>query len=88
MALSREVRLLQSKWSTGQGWPQRLEWIEIHNIRGWKGHRIPFNFPITALVGENGSGKSTVLQAAASMYRGSSKKRTRFASDFFPSTAW
>lgn len=88
MAISREVRLLQAKWSTGQGWPQRLEWIEIQNIRGWKGHRIPFNFPITAIVGENGSGKSTVLQAAASVYRGSSKKTTRFASDFFPSTAW
>jgi predicted ATPase len=88
MALSRELRLLQSKWTTGQGWPQRLEWIEIHNLRGWKGHRIHFNFPITAIVGENGSGKSTVLQAAASVYRGTTKKTTRFASDFFPSTAW
>jgi predicted ATPase len=88
MPLSRELRLLQAKWNTGLGWPQRLEWVEIHNIRGWKGHRIPLNFPITAIVGENGSGKSTVLQVSASVYKGSTKKLTRFASDFFPSTAW
>ena len=88
MALSRELRLLHAKWNSGQGWPQRLEWIEINNIRGWKGHRIQFAFPITAIVGENGSGKSTVLQGAASVYKGFSKKLTRFASDFFPSTAW
>lgn len=88
MALSRDMRLLQAKWSSGQGWPQRLEWIEIHNLRGWKGYRINFNFPITAIVGENGSGKSTILQAAASIYKGHTKKLTRFASDFFPSTHW
>ena len=88
MALSPEMRRLQAKWNSNVGWPQRLEWIQIQNIRGWKGQRINFNFPIVALVGENGSGKSSIIQAAASVYRGTTKKLTRFPSDFFPSTAW
>ena len=32
------------------------------------GQRIEFRFPITAIVGENGVGKSTVLQCAAAVY--------------------
>jgi ATPase subunit of ABC transporter with duplicated ATPase domains len=44
-------------------------------------------FPIIALVGENGAGKSTILQAAASVYRGQ-YKRMKFASAYFPDTPW
>ncbi len=88
MALSNEMRRLQAKWNSGGGWPKRLETIEINNVRGWNSQRIDFKFPIVAIVGENGSGKSTVIQAAASVYRGRTKKLTRFASDFFPATAW
>jgi len=83
MPLSREMRLLQTKWQGGQGWPKRLEWLEIKGIRGWKGQRIELDFPIVAIVGENGVGKSTVLQAMASVYKGD-----QFASDFFPDTPW
>ena len=86
MATSKEVRLLLKKWSSGQGWPKRLEAIEIMGIRGWTGQRIDFHFPIVALVGENGAGKSTILQAAASVYKGD--KKSRFASSFFPDTPW
>jgi predicted ATPase len=82
------MRLLQNKWNSSQGWPKRLDAIEIHGIRGWKGQRINFtDFPIIALVGENGAGKSTVLQAAASIYRGAVKPM-KFASAFFPDTPW
>lgn len=88
MALSNEMRRLQSKWSSGGGWPKRLESIEISNIRGWRSQRVDFKFPIVALAGENGSGKSTIIQAAASVYNGRNRKMTRFASDFFPKTAW
>jgi predicted ATPase len=87
MPLSKEVRLLESKWKSGQGWPKRLEWLEIDNIRGWAGERIDFQFPIVALVGENGVGKSTILQAVAASYRSDSKDQY-FASDFFPDTPW
>lgn len=86
MALSKEVRLLKNKWDSGQGWPKRLEWVEIRGLRGWIGQRIDFRFPIVALVGENGVGKSTILQAAASVYKSASVDR--FASDFFPDTVW
>lgn len=87
MAISDEMRRLEKKWSGGTGWPKRLEWLEIENIRGWSSQRLDFNFPITAIIGENGSGKSTVLQAAACAYR-SDARNTRFASEFFPDTAW
>lgn len=89
MALSREMRRLQSKWLTGKSWPKRLEWMEIKGLRGWTGHRIEFLFPIVAIVGENGSGKSTILQAAAASYRSpGTGKKMKFASDFFPDTPW
>lgn len=84
MGLSAEMRRLQNKWMAAAGWPKRLDWLEITGIRGWTGQRIDFQFPIIALVGENGSGKSTVLQAAAAVYR--STPKDRYASDFFPDT--
>lgn len=89
MVLSREVQRLQSKWQSGVAWPKRLDWIEIDAIRGWTGQRLSFDFPIIALVGENGVGKSTLLQAAASVYAPQSDaEKERFASDFFPATPW
>ena len=86
MTISSEMRKLQNKWRAGSAWPKRLEWIEILGIRGWTGQKVEFQFPIVALVGENGSGKSTVLQAAASAYKAPSKKEELFGSDFFPDT--
>ena len=42
-----------------------------------------------AIVGENGSGKSTVLQSAACVYQSPDEHgRTWFPSEFFPETAW
>lgn len=71
-------------------WPKRLDWISIAGLRGWTGQRIDFHFPITAVVGENGAGKSTVLQCAASVYKEPPQfqRKYRFASDFFPDTPW
>lgn len=83
MALSKEVRLLENKWRTGQSWPKRLEWVELTGIRGWTGQRVDFGFPVVALVGENGSGKSTILQSAAAVYKSDTDL---YASDFFPDT--
>jgi predicted ATPase len=90
MALSQEMRRLQSRWDQDTGWPKRLEWIEIGGIRGWAGQRFSFQFPIMAVVGENGAGKSTILQAAASIYRppGPVTLKGQRASKFFPDTAW
>jgi predicted ATPase len=88
MATSDEVRRLDTKWRAGTGWPLRLDSIEISGVRGWTGQRVGFPFPITAIVGENGVGKSTVLQCAAAVYREPGGTKDRFASDFFPDTAW
>src|SRR6185437_15552835 len=90
MPISNEVRRLKAKWLTNTGWPKRLDWIEVSGMRGWSRQRFDCGFPIMAIVGENGSGKSTVLQCAASVYRppGPPTAKGRFASDFFPDTAW
>jgi predicted ATP-dependent endonuclease of OLD family len=87
MSLSDQVRRLGTKWTAGSGWPLRLDAIEIKGVRGWTGQRIEFRFPITAIVGENGVGKSTVLQCAAAVYAPDSSDGF-YASDFFPETAW
>lgn len=89
MALSNEMRRLETKWKTGNGWPRWLEWLQIQRIRGWSDQRIAFDFPIVAIVGENGSGKSTVLQSAACVYQNPEQGGvTWFPSEFFPDTAW
>jgi predicted ATPase len=89
MPLSDSMRLLDRKWTSGNGWPKRLEWLEVKGIRGWTGQRLSFSFPIVAIVGENGSGKSTLLQAAACVYRSShDNDRVWFQTEFFPETAW
>lgn len=88
MPNSDEVRRLSAKWGTDTGWPKRLEWVDIDSIRGWSGQRFELRFPIMAVVGENGVGKSTVLQSAASVYRSPAGVSDRFASDFFPDTTW
>ena len=94
MALSREVRRLERSWQNKAAWPKRLDWIEISGLRGWNGQRIEFPFPIVAISGENGSGKSTIIQAAASVYQRNHstgvlrQKGARYASDFFPETFW
>lgn len=91
MALSKEFRLLDKKWKTGTSWPKHLNSLEIRGLRGWTGQRIDFPFPIVALVGENGAGKSTILQAAASTYKNPANDtitKQLFAYMFFPDTAW
>ncbi|MDX6272023.1 MAG: hypothetical protein QOD28_3246 [Acidobacteriota bacterium] len=88
MPIKPEIRRLHKTWQSGTGWPQRLEWLEIHGLRGWGGQRIDFKFPIMAIVGENGAGKSTIIQSAASVYKGKDWKTSKFASDFFMKTTW
>lgn len=88
MPLSQEVRRLSRSWENESAWPKRLEWVEMEGLRGWKGQRVEFPFPVVAISGENGSGKSSILQAAASVYRGEAVTDGWYASEFFPNTAW
>ena len=95
MALSPEMRRLRAKWQTNTGWPKQLDYVELKGLRGWTGQRFSLDFPVMAIVGENGSGKSTILQCAASVYttteqvtRSRYATKSEYASDFFPDTAW
>ncbi len=97
---SREARTLPkltSDWAsarhTGAGWPRFLEAVHLDGIRGWSAQWVEFRFPVVAIAGENGSGKSTVLKVAAAAYRQAESasavtSRTFSPDDFFPSTPW
>lgn len=52
--------------------------LRLNPIRGFKNQMIKFDFPVTALIGPNGGGKTTVLGAAACAYI--SEKPSRFFS--------
>lgn len=52
--------------------------VTLEKIRRYRGATIRFDFPVTALIGTNGGGKSTVLGAAGLIYR-SVAPRTFFA---------
>lgn len=88
--MKTEMRLLKNRWIARNGWPHFLEVLEIEGLRGWTGFKIEFDFPIVAICGENGSGKSTIIQSAVAVYSApsSAKKRRWFASDFFRDTPW
>ena len=69
-------------------WPKFIEMIKIQGLRGWSGQTINFRFPVVAIVGENGSGKSTILKTAACAYENDDPKRVYYPSAFFRSTYW
>lgn len=85
---------LTSAWDTirhdGHGWPQFLASVQIDGLRGWTGESVEFRYPVVAIAGVNGAGKSTVLKAAASAYRAPATGNTStfYPDDFFPSTPW
>ena len=43
--------------------------MELENIKGFNNQIVRFQFPVTALIGPNGGGKTTVLGAAACAYK-------------------
>jgi len=48
---------------------QYLRSVRLVRTRGLSGAEVRFDFPVTALIGPNGGGKSTVLGAAACAYK-------------------
>ncbi|MBN2024694.1 MAG: AAA family ATPase [Pirellulales bacterium] len=83
------MRRLETKWKSNRGWPKRIEWLEISGLRGWTGQPIRLDFPLVAISGENGAGKSTILQAIAAIYRTQEETtRNLYATQFFPDSPW
>lgn len=61
--------------------------LEIQGIKGTNCH-ISFDFPITAIAGYNGAGKSTIAQIALCMYKSPDKDelKRKYLKDFFVKT--
>ena len=87
--LHQEIQAIKTKMLSNP-WPKFVHSVEIQGLRGWSGQQVRFPFPVCAIAGENGSGKSTVLKAVASIYDHPSGDKIKrfFPSDFFPQTAW
>lgn len=69
-------------------WPKFINSIEIDGLRGWSGQSVQFKFPVVAVVGENGTGKTTLLKSLACCYETDAKSDTYYPSDFFQETPW
>lgn len=80
-----EVIRIQNQFQSGL-WKQFLERVDITGLRGWCGQSVQFKFPVVAIVGENGSGKSTVLKVAATAY--DPQETGYYPSTFFLDTHW
>lgn len=75
-----EKHEIMRQFAHGTGeWKQFLNSIKIENIHGWNGQELTFRFPVVAIVGENGIGKSTYLKAAICAYK------NKIGNDFYPS---
>ncbi|QOV22416.1 ATP-dependent nuclease [Anabaenopsis elenkinii] len=85
---TEDINKIRQQRLAGQ-WPKFLDSVSIDGLRGWNGQSIHFAFPVTAIVGENGTGKSTFLKASACAYENEvDKKRTYYPSSFFIDTHW
>lgn len=84
-----EIQEIMRQFDHGNGnkWMQFINSIKIDNIHGWNGQEIKFKFPIVAIVGENGIGKSTFLKAAVCAYQNRIGD-TFYPSKMFMSTRW
>lgn len=82
-----EITRIRDQFQGGL-WPQFLERVDISGLRGWRGQTVQFKFPVVAIVGENGAGKSTALKVAAAAYEKVREARGYYPSDFFLDTHW
>ncbi|WP_439257840.1 ATP-dependent nuclease [Lonepinella sp. BR2271] len=57
--------------------------LDIHKMRGITDQEIKFDFPVTAIIGPNGCGKSTILGSVVCVYTAQNNKSI-IPSKFFP----
>lgn len=83
-----EIQEIMRQFDHGNGeWQQFIKSIKIINIHGWTNQEMIFKFPVVAVVGENGIGKSTFLKAAVCAYENNGAKNF-YPSNMFMSTQW
>jgi predicted ATPase len=58
-----------AKKAAGASYRKYLKRIVLKKVRGFTDREVTLDFPVTALVGPNGGGKTTILGAAALVYR-------------------
>lgn len=63
-----DVAALTEKVSKGN-YGKYLKRVLLKKVRGFADREVTFDFPVTALVGPNGGGKTTILGAAAMIYK-------------------
>jgi len=86
--MHKEINKIRQKIASAP-WPKYIKSVRIQGFRGWEGEEVRFPFPVSVITGENGSGKSTILKAAASAYIQSDPDKENFyPSSFFPDTPW
>jgi len=55
--------------ASGRKYGQYLAKVILKRIRGFSNEPVSFDFPVTALIGPNGGGKTTILGAAGCAYK-------------------
>lgn len=63
-----EIQALEDKVASSD-YGQYLRRVTLTKVRAFSEREVRFDFPVTALVGPNGGGKTTVLGAAGIIYR-------------------
>lgn len=86
MENSLEINNIRKKIVTS-GWARLIKNIKIKGLHSFN-NIIEFKFPICAIVGENGTGKSTILKLCACAYKNEDKTKTFYPTSFFPETIW
>jgi predicted ATPase len=81
-----EINDIKRQFGNG-AWRKFLSKIMIDSLRGWSGQSVEFRFPVCAIAGVNGAGKSTVLRAAVCAYKNEGGK-TVYPSQLFLTTQW
>lgn len=61
--------------AANRNYGQYLAKVVLKQVRGFKNEPVSFDFPVTALIGPNGGGKTTILGAAGCAYKHVSPKR-------------
>jgi ABC-type multidrug transport system ATPase subunit len=69
-----DIALLENKVSQDR-YGKYLKRVVLRKVRRFSDRAVTFDFPVTALVGPNGGGKTTVLGAAALVYRSVAPRR-------------